>query len=1469
MPTINKIRLTNVVYEDGDKRFNDDLFLFDGHNAAIVLENGGGKTVFIHTVLQAILPHTHLGERKIRETLKLDQAPAHIAIEWMINERPRRYLVTAVSLFMNNDRLDSYRYVFEYEENHPERIENIPFAIEMKTGERPASREEIREYYSGMAQTRNAHTFDTLTAFHEYIENTYYIIHDEWKSIVKINEDEGGIEKFFERCRTTADLYDRLLIPIVEDSIAGHDEHTFADTFEKQRKAFQKYHELQKSMEEHRLIQEHLESYVQEVKSFSEKEANFLAAKQHAKGLLDVVINDRTDMERQLESNEQNWQAWKENKQFHKLKKDSFDILKQRQKRDTLEKDYKEKLAIHQEKDKELTDAKNTYDSLRYARAKEQLVTNQQLKENYEAELAKYDEQYDVATLEEQLAMEHAKLHGYFIEKFEQIEREIRDYQFERRPLVETKTNLAKRKQGEEQRKNKAEARLNKLFGQIETKQKDRKELRQKLISHQQEKVQDVYSEWTIRQQELDEEIIHTKERIRTSKQRNIDLHQELEKLVEKDHNFQVRITEIEAKQRQIKEAHQDLINDLGKIRPNWQSIADIYLQQATVRETLQSLQRRLDEEREDVFVKERLALRFVDDYGEQDIFVSDPYVAEQLESMQNEFYLRSGVEYYQDLPEDVRERVSHYTLWPLTLITTEDFKGKVLDRLTTMKDRLQYPITILTLDEVTQLEVQSVDGTWIAPSHWEHNLYEAQFAEWKVKLKQEAEKMTEKRRKIEKRIEKHQTVYSKFNTFFLKFPKEKSERLYDEISEMREEQRQVKRKMMETREHIQKTEDEIVSLEDTFSNLTEEKGGLDRRIEIAQDYFQVENELNELEKEKDIWQRQVSEYERSLQNLVTEIERYKEEISLLDENIREQKWQLENEKASELFKEVKSERPIFQGEEKAVILERRKSLEFEIRGIRESYDAIHVRLEGVQNDIEREQKVMAELLQENEQIDVDMDVPVDTERRIEQTREQMHQLRDTVQGLEQEVSKARSSFEREDELVVHYEEQFKRNFPGERIYVFQGTIEQIARGLEDEEKELAERENYLLSEQKRMTKEMDDIEEAERLLEKYNYSYEFDSTVISAIELTQDERIEFSYARVKFTEGVGKSLRQAKEDLEQGKEQIEGAKNKFRQFINRTVSEPKFRQLALEGIDTKTTYDEILAHQANMLKTLESANKYARNFIAQNDELLQAFITNIHNHLTTVVEQLKSIARHTRVKVDDEWRDIYRFHIPEWSEEDGKARIREYMEWILEQLEQDHFKDDQGNEDSGKIRKEIETWLDTRQLLQVVMEQKMMRVSCRKVTNDNRVTTRLTTWEQSNRWSGGEKWSKNMTLFLGILNFVAEKRQHQNQTMQRHRAVILDNPFGKASSDHVLNPVFFIAEQLGFQIIALTAHADGKFLQDHFPIIYSLRLRMAKDGRRQVVDKTKSLHYAYFQDHDPAALERLEESEQLSFDTM
>ena len=52
------------MYEGGNKRYNDDIFLFDSHNGAILLENGGGKTVFIQTAIQAIIAMLNLQNAK-------------------------------------------------------------------------------------------------------------------------------------------------------------------------------------------------------------------------------------------------------------------------------------------------------------------------------------------------------------------------------------------------------------------------------------------------------------------------------------------------------------------------------------------------------------------------------------------------------------------------------------------------------------------------------------------------------------------------------------------------------------------------------------------------------------------------------------------------------------------------------------------------------------------------------------------------------------------------------------------------------------------------------------------------------------------------------------------------------------------------------------------------------------------------------------------------------------------------------------------------------------------------------------------------------------------------------------------------------------------------------------------------------------------------------------------------------------
>ena len=270
MPTISKIRFTHVVYEGGNKRYNDEIFLFHGHNGAVVLENGGGKTVFIQTAIQAVLPHADLAGRKMKDTLQLDNGPAHIAIEWILEDKPRRrYALTCVTLFQTATGIDSYRFVYEYGEHDSNGLESLPF-VRMHLGKpRSADKGEMQDYYTSMEQRYPlyAKMFPTIKEYKAYLENRFQIISGEWDAIAKMNDSEGGIESFFDECKTTTQLFDRLLVPTVEQSIEGYEQGSFANMFESRREEFEKYKQLKEQIEENKKILQELGSYVQAASS--------------------------------------------------------------------------------------------------------------------------------------------------------------------------------------------------------------------------------------------------------------------------------------------------------------------------------------------------------------------------------------------------------------------------------------------------------------------------------------------------------------------------------------------------------------------------------------------------------------------------------------------------------------------------------------------------------------------------------------------------------------------------------------------------------------------------------------------------------------------------------------------------------------------------------------------------------------------------------------------------------------------------------------------------------------------------------------------------------------------------------------------------------------------------------------------------------------------------------------------------
>ncbi|WP_017729126.1 hypothetical protein [Halalkalibacterium ligniniphilum] len=1466
MPAISKIRLTNVVYEEGNKRYNDETFLFDGHNGAILLENGGGKTVLIQTALQAIIPHTNLAERQIKKTLVLENAPAHIAIEWITNDQPRRYVVTAVTLYMTKHGLDSLRYVYEYEANDPNGIEGIPFVRDGTELKRTAERGEMQDYYSQMRdRSFLAHTFQTIKEYRSFLEEQYHIISTEWESVVKINSTEGGVEAFFDDCKSTNQLFDRLLIPTVENSIAGHNSQMFADMFEKQHTSFKQYKKLKETIEENKRIQVELEKFVHTFEQLHHSKRAYEKTKQKAKGTWEETqLQKKKAMDEQT-SILQKLEEWKKKERKHDVRSASYDIAVEELTLHTYTKDYEQVFAKQSELEEELDGNQIDYYSLKLAELKVEQKNFQDQLKYIEEEIEKLNQVEDLQELEEQLEQAKRRLLGFFMGKIEEIEKELKGVSFELNPIenqlqqAEHRLNQLQEKETEKQKD------LSSIESRIETRAKDMDKLEQQLLANpKQERVQNEIANWNHRFQFLDEEIIRLRQEEKQIHMENSEAQARKEELQEEKGKREREHETIVYQLRAMEQDQKVLISKLTSVRPQWAALENVYENEISIASRIEETIERLRHERNQLLYVERVAHRFADDYGKQDTFFGDAFVESQLKSWKNQFdYLITGIEYLQSLEKSDYEEKRSYPLWSLTLITTNKSKAPLQEKLNGVADRLQFPIHVMTTEEAVSVHQGEGGSSWVAPLHWSKGMEDESFQEWKKEITKSAKETTISREQKEKEIKAWERIHEAFRQFMEQHSYEKITQLSDERSKLLNQLEQLTLKIQNEEKWIVELRSKHTLLKDTVARHQDEMKGLEWKIDKGSLYLQYSREVEDARKKEMQLKEQLETVEIETKSAKHQYESFIEQKQGLEERIRSLKTELLILKRDEDFLAIESLIPLYTNESKKTIQEKVRNLEYKIREMSVSYNEWKAKLANAKEGIERTQRAMEQLRIEHSMLDEEVLFPSDGKQLLKGLWGKIERLKHQVTSLKQDVHNKLSAKENQKGKWQTKIEQFQKDYPDEAIDEFTSPLEEVKNELKRQKVKLKESKSYLEQEKKRIGHELSSIEEAERGLERFIEKHHFNAPGIVAMSLRSEESLEFSYNRKQFVNSIVKVLEQAREIVEKECEKVDREKQSFRQFCQ-TITDVKMRRMAENGIEHKRTYEDLLDFKKNMLASVERATNYANEHIRQKDAELQAFINQVHAHLKTLVEELKLIPKKTRVKVGDGWKQIFTFTIPEWEEEDGKTRIRDHLERVLQQLESDHFKNDQGIQDEGKVRKEIEMKLQSKQLLQMVMKNEGMKVNCRKVTNDNKVTTRSYSWEQSNVWSGGEKWSKNMTLFLGILNYVAEKKQHIQPNMKRHRAVILDNPFGKASSDHVLSPVFFVAEQLGFQIIALTAHAEGKFLQDFFPVIYSCRLRESVDATKKVMTKEKWLHHAYFQDHEPISIGRLGEMEQM-----
>ncbi|HYE10790.1 MAG TPA: hypothetical protein VEF53_11475, partial [Patescibacteria group bacterium] len=276
---------------------------------------------------------------------------------------------------------------------------------------------------------------------------------------------------------------------------------------------------------------------------------------------------------------------------------------------------------------------------------------------------------------------------------------------------------------------------------------------------------------------------------------------------------------------------------------------------------------------------------------------------------------------------------------------------------------------------------------------------------------------------------------------------------------------------------------------------------------------------------------------------------------------------------------------------------------------------------------------------------------------------------------------------------------------------------------------------------------------------------------------------------------------------LETLKQQAEEDKEKYYYFYERTMN-----QLDVLG--------DMIRIYENQLANLE------RN---KNDMVTQSCI-----HALQIYEEVQKITRDSSIKLSGKSRPVPMLKITMVVPEENlksMEKMRGYIESCAA-LVRDDMKKEKKKED---IRRNITKYMSSWELLNVISDLSKLVIEAYKI-DLNINNSQYKTWEQVMKEnSGGERFVSFFAVLAALMAYTrASGRSEDDYSRNKDTKVLLmDNPFGPISSEHLLKPLFEIAKKYGTQLICLTDLKQNSIL-NCFNLIYMLKIRTSTFGTNE-----------------------------------
>ncbi|MDO7786881.1 hypothetical protein [Desulforamulus aquiferis] len=1459
MPRITRVRVTNIQYDNGKKQLPDIMVDANGLDTVILLANGGGKTLLIQLIIQTILPNERMGGRKVSDLLLSNRYTGHVVVEWLLDDtgEQRHYLCTGFCFTsgLNNDQSIRYfNYLFEYQELSGLNIKTLPLVNEDEQGmKHPISYVQLKDYLK--EETKNhVQVIEHKNTYQERLRY-YQILPEEWKNIRDTNGSEGGVDKFFEKSKTTQQLMDNLLIPSVEDMVfqSERKKNELVNAFSEYRNMLIEIPQIKKNLKDFDAIRENAEGLVEEVKNLDDiqqEQSNkskelvvlaktFTCFKDNAENLAEELEESKKRKEDQLKDlrwQKESYSVFQKHLEYKNARKQVDEI--------SISRDGQEQLWQQAKETENIVRALHFYNKVIYA--KQDVI-------KYQAQLDVMDK--DQPELQRELKEKKTQLRGAWEVKKALLQKQVNEKEQEYKNLQNENKQLETELSESRGQETNVQGSLAKVEAWLD-----------QFYSHQERLLKHVSQAEVIEPEKAistHEEMLanlETTEQITKSEIDSISKQQEgLDSNISQWENESIQLQSLAKAVDEKIEQYEGEQEKLGSLLAENEFYTKSLLQEKErVWFWAQDKLRRAQENRvveqarlanleekwvlledKDYYIPHRELLKIKQYLQKKDIYVllgSEWLANQQLNKVEKEAYLK------------------HQPLIPYTIIIEQNQANAVKYAMKQAKDWSRDIPLLFLVKSKESLRRVSMENEQFLPLGEELIFYQPQShsiftsKDELQKYKEDMEQQLADAKNIVQNLineeDKYVQIRERVKAFYQQYNEQLIEKLHVEEKEYQEQIKKLAEATEAGKKHKEELKQQLGQKQQEFIKLQNDKRNENDIILKLQDYLQDYSLYPGKSEEKEKYRSELSaigdvikfmEQQRTNNyNLMPDIKQSLSESKRLKATHEEDFRHYQLEKISQLV-EVASSYEALKAEVDAVIEE--------LKTKQSSRNYVDELLRKAQ---EREQDAWTIIegtgLEEQwlklNQRWVSVDEVKQAEKLTTEQKQQYDQLKEKWQEaesaagsilsvLEDRVKRIKDNFNREPYLgfsEINYTLEFK------------AIVEELKRLQEELSKlDQAIKDNYeWRSENKEAYEMVADIDESS--FNKWWHKIE---------PLTDMEWEDYKAKPKTVVRRCDKEIKIINERL---REQQEVVGRRFQDYLRKLEStdNPKIKQFIRDVnviMDNHRIYDYDFV-ETQFLRIFEGLDKYLEHYqlILNEREKNQAILIDLClRRARTIYDSIMEIQKNSQVKIYERDIQVIRMDWKVVEDQEAYERMHHYLQQVLKDLQ----KWKQEGLDDDEMDRRMEELLKTRNLIQVVAPIEDCRVTVYKPRKESIVRhykLDYSPWDEVCRWSGGEEYSIYITMFMIMISHI---RQQTQGTRKVWKVIVADNPFGRASSPHILETVFQVARSNKIQLICLTAHKQDSILQ-HFPVVYSLQLRNAYGKEVMKAEQMETGFYRY-----------------------